>query len=156
MAGTLSAKSKTIIVGDLILKVFLLIFCCSFFFAHCEVHAHGLSLFSKGEGLYASYSDHSPAGNAEVILADENGVIILEDKTDGKGVWKLPEVMEVIPYVIIVEAPGGHRAKITWEEFLEQRPKRLFDLLSIRVFIGVVFILGSGYGIQRLLLRKKA
>lgn len=106
--------------------------------------------------MYASYSDHTPASGAEVVLVDANGVIILQDKMDEKGVWKLPENLETIPHLIIVDDSGGHRAMITWEEFLKERPKGLFDLLSMRVFIGVIFIIGSGYGIQRLLLRKKA
>ncbi|SOH05185.1 hypothetical protein [Candidatus Kuenenia stuttgartiensis] len=44
---------------------------------------------------------------------------------------------------------------ITWEEFLKERPKGLLDILSIRVVIGVMFIIGGGYAIQRFLLKKK-
>ncbi|WP_347275291.1 hypothetical protein [Candidatus Kuenenia sp.] len=105
--------------------------------------------------MYASYSDHIPASGAEVVLVNANGVIILQDKMDEKGVWKLPENLETIPQLIIVDDSVGHRAMITWEEFLKERPKGLFDLLSIRVAIGVVCIIGGGYAIQRFLLKKR-
>lgn len=105
--------------------------------------------------MYASYSDHTPASGAEVVVVDANGVIILQGKMDEEGMWKLPENLETIPHLIIVEDSGGHRAMITWEEFLKERPKGLFDLLSIRVAIGVVFIIGGGYAIQRFLLKKR-
>lgn len=137
------------------MKAFLLVFFGIFFSAPLAVYAHGLSLFSQEKTLYASYSDHTPASGVEVVLADANGVIILQDKMDEKGVWKLPENLETIPHLIIVEDSGGHRAMITWEEFLKERPKGLFDILSIRVAIGVVFIIGGGYAIQRFLLKKR-
>lgn len=105
--------------------------------------------------MYASYSDHTPASGAKVVLVDANGVIILQDKMDEKGMWRLPENLETIPYLIIVDDSGGHRAMITWEEFLKERPKGLLDILSIRVAIGVVFIIGSGYAIQRFLFKKR-
>ncbi|WP_157820606.1 hypothetical protein [Candidatus Kuenenia stuttgartiensis] len=36
--------------------------------------------------MYASYSDHTPASGAKVVLVDANGVIILQDKMDEKGI----------------------------------------------------------------------
>jgi len=155
LAGTLSAKSKAVIVRDFAMKTFLAIFCCIFFAMPFTVYAHGLSLFSQEKKLIASYSDHSPAAGADVILADVNGVIIFQDKTDEKGMWKLPENLETIPFLIIVEDSTGHREKITWEEFLKGHRRGFFDLSGIRVIIGVVAIISVGYTIQRILLKKR-
>ena len=118
------------------------------------LNAHGLYLSSKEGQLNAHFSDHSPASGAVVTVVDEDGIVIIRDTMDEKGMWALPKDLEGEPKFIIVEAPGGHLTRIAWQEVLQGTTKGLLDYLSIHIAIGVIVLGGSGFFIKRLLTPK--
>lgn len=117
-------------------------------------NAHGLYLSSKDGKLFANFSDRSTASGAVVTVVDEDGIVIVKDTMDGKGVWALPKSLEDKPAYVIVEATGGHLTRIAWQEVLHETTKGFFDHLSVRIAIGVVVLGGGGFLIQRLLAPK--
>lgn len=117
-------------------------------------NAHGLYLSSKEGSLYANFSDHSPASGAMVTVVDEDGIVIVRDTLNEKGMWMLPKDIEGEPKFVIVEAPGGHLTRIAWQDVLHETSKGFFDYLSVRIAIGVVVLSGGGFFIKRLLTPK--
>ena len=114
-------------------------------------NAHGLYLSSKEGRLYAHFSDRSPASGAVVTVVDEDGIVIVRDTLNKKGMWTLPKVIEGEPKFVIVEASGGHLTRIEWQEVLHGTSKGFFDYLSVRIAIGVIVLGGGGFFIKRLL-----
>ena len=114
-------------------------------------NAHGLYLSSKEGTLNAHFSDRSPASGAVVTVVDEDGIIIVRNTMDEKGMWTLPKDMEGEPRFVIVEASGGHLTRIAWQEVLHGTSKGFFDYLSVRIAIGVIVLGGGGFFIKRLL-----
>lgn len=119
-----------------------------------EVYAHGLYLSAEGGRLHANFSDHSPASGAVVIVVDDDGIELIRDTLDEKGIWTLPENIAGMPKVVIVEAPGGHLARITWQEALRGTTRGFFDSLGVRIAIGTASLIGGGFLLKRLLIRK--
>lgn len=117
-------------------------------------HAHGLYVSSKEGQLLASFSDRSPASGAVVTVVDEDGIAIVRGALNEKGMWTLPKDIEGSPKFIIVEASGGHRTRIAWQEILHGTPKGLFDYLSVRIAIGIIILGGGGFIIKRILIPK--
>ena len=114
-------------------------------------NAHGLYLSSKEGSLYVKFSDRSPASGAVVTVVDEDGIVIVRETMDEKGIWTLPKSLEGVPKFIIVEATGGHLTRIAWQEVLHGTTKGFFDYLSIRIAIGVIVLGGSGFMMKRIL-----
>lgn len=114
-----------------------------------EAYAHGLYLSSEGGKLYASFSDRSPASNSVVTVVDEDGIVIVRDTMDEKGIWILPESLKGEPKFVIVEVPGGHLARIAWQEVLQGTSKGFFDYFGVRIAIGVAVLCGSGFMARR-------
>ena len=114
-------------------------------------NAHGLYLSSKEGRLYANFSDRSPASGAVVTVVDEDGIAIIRDTLNEKGMWALPKNIDDEPKCVIVEATGGHLTRIAWQEVLHGTSKGFFDYLSVRVAIGVMVLSSSGFFIKRLL-----
>lgn len=114
-------------------------------------NAHGLYLSSKDGKLFANFSDRSPASGAMVTVVDEDGIAIIRDTMDEKGMWMLPKDIEGEPKFVIVEATGGHLTRIAWQEVLQGTSKGFFDYLSVRIAIGVIVLGGGGFFIKRLL-----
>ncbi|MBM2833948.1 MAG: hypothetical protein HW406_1109 [Candidatus Brocadiaceae bacterium] len=114
-------------------------------------NAHGLYLSSKEGRLYANFSDRSPAAGAVVTVVDEDGIAIIRDTLNEKGMWTLPKNIEGEPKFVIVEATGGHLTRIAWQEVLHGTSKGFFDYLSVRIAIGVMVLGGGGFFIKRLL-----
>ena len=117
-------------------------------------HAHGLYVSSKEGQLLASFSDRSPASGAVVTVVDGDGVVIVRDTLNEKGMWALPKNIEGEPKFVIVEASGGHLTRIAWQEVLHETTKGVFDYLSVRIAIGVIILGGGGFIIKRLLIPK--
>ncbi len=113
--------------------------------------AHGLYLSSEGGKLHANFSDHSPASGAVVTVVDEDGIVIVRNTMDEKGIWPLPKSPEGVPKFIIVEATGGHLTRIVWQEVLHGTSKGFFDYFSVRIAIGIAVLCGGGFFIKRLL-----
>ena len=133
------------------------IFFCIFsilFLLPSLVNAHGLYLSSKEGQLHANFSDRSPASGAVVTVVDEDGIAIIRDTLNEKGMWALPKNIEGEPKFVIVEASGGHLTRIEWQEVLHGTSKGFFDYLSVRIAIGVMVLGGSGFFIKRLLIPK--
>jgi|SRR3990167_3179 len=133
------------------------IFFCIFsilFLLPSLVNAHGLYLSSKEGQLHANFSDRSPASGAVVTVVDEDGIAIIRDTLNEKGMWALPKNIEGEPKFVIVEASGGHLTRIEWQEVLHGTSKGFFDYLSVRIAIGVMVLGGSGFFIKRLLTPK--
>ncbi len=114
-------------------------------------NAHGHYLSSKEGSLYAKFSDRSPASGAVVTVVDEDGIAIVRDTLNEKGMWTLPKDIEGEPKFVIVEAPGGHLTRIAWQEVLHGTSKGFFDYLSVRIAIGVVVLSSGSLLIKRLL-----
>ena len=114
-------------------------------------NAHGLYLSSKEGSLYAKFSDRSPASGAVVTVVDEDGIAIIRDTLNGKGMWALPKNIDGEPKFVIVEATGGHLTRIAWQEVFHGTSKGFFDYLSVRIAIGVMVLGGGGFFIKRLL-----
>ncbi|MCF6155604.1 MAG: hypothetical protein E3K36_10200 [Candidatus Brocadia sp.] len=114
-------------------------------------NAHGLYLSSEGGKLHANFSDHSPASGAVVTVVDEDGIVIMRDTMDEKGMWTLPKDIEGEPKFVIVEAPGGHLMRIAWQEVLQGTSKGFFDYFGVRIAIGITVLVGGGFLIKRLL-----
>lgn len=74
-------------------------------------HAVGLEVKQKGTQVTVEgfFDDDSPADDAKVVLEDANGQVVLEGKTDAKGVWTF---MAPKPgqYKVKLDAGSGHRA----------------------------------------------
>lgn len=113
--------------------------------------AHGLYLSSEGGKLHAKFSDHSTASGVVVTVVDEDGIVIVRDAMDEKGIWTLPKSLGGVPKFIIVEATGGYLTRIAWQEVLHGTAKGFFDYLSVRIAIGVMILGGGGFFIKRLL-----
>lgn len=113
--------------------------------------AHGLYLSSEGGKLHANFSDHSPSSGAVVTVMDEEGIVIVRETMDEKGIWTLPKSLEGVPKFIIVEATGGHLTRIAWQEVLHGTSKGFFDYLSVRIAIGIAVLCSGGFFIKRLL-----
>ena len=114
-------------------------------------NAHGLYLSSKEGSLYAKFSDRSPASGAVVTVVDEDGIVIVRDTLNEKGMWALPKNIDGEPKFVIVEATGGHLTRIAWQEVFHGTSKGFFDYLSVRIAIGVMVLGGGGFFIKRLL-----
>ncbi|NUO10286.1 MAG: hypothetical protein HUU08_16780 [Candidatus Brocadia sp.] len=117
-------------------------------------NAHGLYVSSDAGELHANFSDHSPASGAVVSIVDEDGIAIIRGTMDEKGIWTLPKDIEGEPKFVVVEAPGGHLTRITWQEVLQGTSKDFFDYFGVRIAIGVAILAGSGLIMKRLLNRK--
>lgn len=116
-----------------------------------EGYAHGLYLSSEGGRLHAGFSDHSPAAGAVVTVVDADGIVIVRDTMDEKGLWALPKDIEDEPEFVIVEAPGGHLARIAWQEVLRGTSKGFFDSFRVRIAIGIAVLVCGGFLVKRLL-----
>jgi len=136
------------------MRILLMFIICVVFLLAENLYAHGLFLDIKNGQLHAYYSGNSPANEATVTVVNQQGIIILQDKTDENGICKLPENLESPPELIIVEAPGGHRTQIKWREVLEERHKGLFDFLIIRIALGIIVLAGSGFILKHILIKK--
>ena len=117
-------------------------------------NAHGLYLSSKEGKLHANFSDYSPSAGAVVTVVDGDGIAIVRDTLNEKGMWTLPKDIEGEPKFVIVEAPGGHLTRIAWQEVLHGTSKGFFDYLSVRIAIGVVVLSSGSLLIKRLLTPK--
>ncbi|TVL99109.1 MAG: hypothetical protein CV087_19375 [Candidatus Brocadia sp. WS118] len=113
--------------------------------------AHGLYLTSQDGKLFAHFSDRSPASGAVVTVVNDDGIVIVRDTMDEKGTWVLPEILEEEPKFVIVEAPGGHLTRLTWQEVVRGTTKGFFDLLSVRIVLGITVLCGGGFIFKRLL-----
>lgn len=114
-------------------------------------NAHGLYLSSEGGKLHASFSDQSPAAGAVVTVVDEEGIVIVRDTMDEKGIWVLPKDIEDEPKFVIVEVAGGHLTRIAWQEVLQETSKGFFDYFGVRIAIGIAVLVGGGLIMKRLL-----
>lgn len=133
------------------------IFFCIFsilFLLPSVVNAHGLYLSSKEGQLHANFNDRSPASGAVVTVVDEDGIAIVRETLNEKGMWALPKNIEGEPKFVIVEASGGHLTRIAWQEVLHETSKGFFDYLSVRIAIGAMVLGGGGFFIKRLLTPK--
>ncbi|CAG0943100.1 hypothetical protein BROC_02133 [Candidatus Brocadiaceae bacterium] len=136
----------------------IVLFCifCILFFLPSRVNGHGLYVSSEGGRLHANFSDYSPASGAVVTVVDEDGIVIVRDTLDEKGIWTLPKEVEGGPKFVIVEAPGGHLTRIAWQEVLQGTSKGIFDYFGVRITIGIAVLAGGGLIMKRLLnLRSK-
>lgn len=133
------------------MKIFYFLLFCIFSLFPSAAIAHGLYLTSKDGKIFAHFSDHSPAAHAAVCIVDEDGIEILRETLDEKGSWQLPDSFNNIPHMIIVEATGGHRTYITWEEAVQGTSRKFFNNLIIRAALGVVVLCCSGFLIKRFL-----
>ena len=126
-----------------------------FLFCYLQWQTHTDFIFPrKKESLYARFSDRSPASGAVVTVVDEDGIAIVRDTLNEKGMWVLPKNIEGEPKFVIVEAPGGHLTRIAWQDVLHETSKGFFDYLSVRIAIGVMVLGGGGFFIKRLLTPK--
>lgn len=133
------------------MKMIFIFVLASLFLSSSAADAHGLYLSSKEGKLHANFSDHSPAAGAVVTVVDGDGIAIIRDTLNEKGMWTLPKDIEGEPKFVIVEASGGHLTRIAWQEVLHGTSKGFFDYLSVRIAIGVVVLGGGGFFIKRLL-----
>ena len=117
-------------------------------------NAHGLYLSSKEGKLHANFSDRSPASGAVVTVVDEDGIAIVRDTLNEKGMWALPKNIEGEPKFVIIEASGGHLTRIAWQEVLHGTSKGFFDYFSVRIAIGILVLCCCGFFIKRLLTPK--
>ncbi len=113
--------------------------------------AHGLYLTSHDGKLFAHFSDHSPASGAVVTVVNDDGIVIVRDTMDEKGMWALPENFEEEPKFVIVEAPGGHLTRLAWQEVVRGTSKGFFDRFSVRVTLGIAVLCGGGFILKRFL-----
>lgn len=116
--------------------------------------AHRLYLTSHDGKLFAHFSDHSPASGAVVTVVNDDGIVIVRDTMDEKGMWVLPENPEEEPEFVIVEAPGGHLTRLTWQEVVRGTSQGFFDYFSVRIALGIAVLCGGGFILKRLLNRK--
>lgn len=130
----------------------IVLFCifCIIFSLPFTANAHGLYISSEGGKLHAKFSDHSPASGAVVTVVDEEGIVIVRDAMDEKGIWTLPESLEGEPKFVIVEASGGHLTRIAWQGVLQGTSKGFFDYLIVCVAIGIAVLGGGGFIMKRL------
>ncbi|GAN35040.1 MAG: hypothetical protein DYG83_14890 [Candidatus Brocadia sp. AMX2] len=133
------------------MKIFFFCIFGSIFLLPSLSNAHGLYVSSEGGKLHANFSDQSPAAGAVVTVVDEDGIVIIRNIVDEKGIWTLPKDVEGEPEFVIVEAPGGHLTRIAWQEVLQGTSKGFFDYLSVRIAIGVTVLGGGGFIIRRLI-----
>ena len=138
-------------IWSLKLRIILVFVFIIFILLPSVANAHGLYLSSKEEKLHANFSDHSPAAGAVVTVVDEDGIAIIRDTLNEKGMWALPKNIEGEPKFVIVEASGGHLTRIAWQEVLHGTSKGFFDYLSVRIAIGVMVLGGGSFFIKRLL-----
>ncbi len=131
----------------------IVLFCifCILYFLPSTANAHGLYVSSEGGKLHANFSDHSPAADAVVTVVDEDGIVIIRDIMDKKGIWSLPKDVEGEPIFVIVEAPGGHLTRIAWQEVLYGTSKGFFDYFGVRIAIGIAVLAGGGLLMKRIL-----
>lgn len=151
MAGTFSAKSEAVIIRNFNVKIVLFCVFIILFLLPSLANAHGLYVSSEGEKLHARFSDYSPASGAVVTVVDKDGIVIVRDIMDEKGIWTVPKILEGEPEFIIVEAPGGHLVRITWQEVLHGTSKGFFDFLIVRIAIGITVLGCGGFLIKRFL-----
>lgn len=133
------------------MRVVLFCIFCILFFLPFTANAHGIYVSSEEGNLHANFSDHSPASGAVVTVVDEDGIVIVRDTMDEKGIWALPESLEDVPKFVIVEAQGGHLTRVAWQEVLQGTSKGFFDYVSVRIAIGIAVLCGGGFFIKRLL-----
>lgn len=114
-------------------------------------NAHGLYVSSEGGKLHARFSDYSPASGAVISVVDEDGIVIVRDTMDEKGIWTVPEILEGTPEFIIVEAPGGHLTRIAWQEVIHGTSKGFFDFFIVRIAIGITVLVCGGFLLKRFL-----
>ncbi len=78
-------------------------------------HAVGLQAKLKGETVVVEgyFDDDTPADDAKVTVEDETGKVVLEGKTDDKGVWSFP-TPKPGKYKVKLDAGAGHRATTTF------------------------------------------
>ena len=113
--------------------------------------AHGLYLTSHDGKLFAHFSDHSPASGAVVTVVNDDGIVLVRDAMDEKGTWALPKDFEEEPKFVIVEAPGGHLTRLTWQEVVRGTSKGYFDQFSVRLALGIAILCGGGFLVKRFL-----
>ncbi|MGQ3685838.1 MAG: hypothetical protein ACUBOA_12665 [Candidatus Loosdrechtia sp.] len=129
------------------LVIFFILFICS------EAIAHGLYLASREGKLHAYFSDKSPASNAVLIVVDMDGIEILRDTLDERGNWIIPQQdIDDEPYMVVVEAGGGHRAQLTWQEALQGTANGFFDNFIVRIIAGIAIIFGIIFVTKRYLI----
>lgn len=133
------------------MKIYFTTIFCIIFLLPSIVSAHGLYVSSKDGQLHAYFSNGSPASNAIVKIVDDNGLVILHDNMDENGNWSLPDKLDYPPHLIIVEAPGGHRTQITWQEAIEGTKRGVFNSLIVRLIMGIFALLGGGFVIKSLI-----
>ena len=75
-------------------------------------HAVGLSckLLEKSVRVEAYFSDDTPAMDALIVVKNELGEIVVQGRTDDKGVWNFDRPAAG-RYEVSVDAGAGHRAK---------------------------------------------
>jgi hypothetical protein len=86
-----------------------------------------------------------------VTVVDEDGIVIVRNILNEKGMWPLPKDIDGEPKFVIIEAPGGHLTRIEWQEVLHGTSKDFFDYLSVLIAIGVIVLGGGGFFLKRLL-----
>ncbi len=77
-------------------------------------HAVGLEVKLKGDKVTVEgfFDDDTPADDAKVTLVDEADRVVLEGKTDAKGMWTFDKPNPG-KYKIKLDAGAGHRATKT-------------------------------------------
>ncbi|MDR4509704.1 MAG: hypothetical protein MRJ65_15980 [Candidatus Brocadiaceae bacterium] len=127
-------------------SIFFVLFCLP-----AGSDAHSLYLSAEDGQLHAYYTENAPVSHAEVTVVDENGLVILQDKTNGEGLWLLPMHLTGSPRLIVVTTPDGHRAQIAWRKALEGTSQVFFDLLIVRLGFGILIIGGTTFLLKRFL-----
>jgi len=78
--------------------------------------AHSLGAECRVQGqrveLEAFFSDDTPAASAKVLVRDRAKALLAEGTTDAEGRWTFATPASGT-YEVVVDAGGGHRAKVT-------------------------------------------
>lgn len=151
MAGPFSSESETIHAWSLTVKKWCFYLLFFVFLVPSVARAHGLYLTSHDGKLCAHFSDHSPASGAVVTVVNDDGIVLVRDAMDEKGTWALPKDFEEEPKFVIVEAPGGHLTRLTWQEVVRGTSKGYFDQFSVRLALGIAILCGGGFLVKRFL-----
>lgn len=154
MAGAFSSKSETIHAWSLTVKKWCVFLLFVIFLFPSVARAHGLYLTSQDGKLCAHFSDHSPASGAVVTVVNDDGIVIVRDAMDEKGMWALPDNLEEEPKFVIVEAPGGHLTRLAWQEVILGTSQGFFDHFSVRLALGIAILCGGGFILKYFLNRK--
>jgi len=124
-----------------------------FFISVATVHAHGVHVFARLDGdlivTESYFSDERKVNEGVIRVYDPSGALLLEGKTDDKGVFsfKVPQETDL---KIVLEVSMGHRAEylLTAEELTgrastERQPERGPGLLEAGVGIGIILLIAG-------------